>query len=152
MNPDPSPTKPPMRRRSALETFSQWFWSAWTISNSKAHGSLVDSFDIVDNGCILAPTMDNGDDEPCGQSQVHSHCRIDIDKSLPCKACRTRGVTCDERRPRCSHCLEEQVLCFYVAPLRKGKGKRRSKSAPLEFEPAQIPNDELEVMRGVHNQ
>lgn len=129
-----------MRRRSALETLSQWFWSAWTINNSETHGSLVESFDVVDNSYLFGPTLGESDDEvEHRRVQLREHCQSDVDEGLglPCKACRVRGVACDGRRPRCSHCLEEQVLCFYVAPLRKAR-RRRSKSAHLAFEQAQL--------------
>ncbi|RMJ25298.1 hypothetical protein PHISP_03830 [Aspergillus sp. HF37] len=140
--PNSAPTKPAMRRRSALEILSQWFWSAWTISNSETYGSLVESFDVVDNSYLFAPSIDDddddGNDDNVGKSrraQIREHCQADVDEGVPCKGCRVRGVVCDGRRPRCSHCLKEQVLCFYVAPLRKSG---RSKSAHLTFEQAQL--------------
>ncbi|KAL4999888.1 hypothetical protein BDV10DRAFT_48176 [Aspergillus recurvatus] len=40
-------------------------------------------------------------------------------ENKPCRACQRSGVECDLRRPRCSPCLDEQILCFYVAPLRR---------------------------------
>jgi hypothetical protein len=134
--PTSAPTKPAVRRRSALGALSQWFWSAWTISNSETHGSLVESFDIVDNSYLFAPTMDDDDVGESRRAQMREHCQTDVDEGLPCKGCRVRGIACDGRRPRCSHCLKEQVLCFYVAPLRKSR--RRSKSAHLTFEQAQL--------------
>ncbi|KAL4993578.1 hypothetical protein BDV10DRAFT_22671 [Aspergillus recurvatus] len=39
-------------------------------------------------------------------------------KDMPCCACLSRGAECDLRRPRCSHCLDEQIRCFYVPPRR----------------------------------
>lgn len=126
----PTKPKPNMRRRSALERLSQLFWSAWTISNSETHGSLVESFDAVDNSYLFAPVMD---DEIPRQTrstlQEHYH---DTDERTPCKGCRTQGVICDGRRPRCSHCVKEQVLCFYVTPLRQAR--KRSRSAHLALE------------------
>lgn len=39
---------------------------------------------------------------------------------LPCKACNERNASCDGQRPRCSHCLHEQLMCFYI-----GSGRAR---------------------------
>ncbi|OJJ43048.1 hypothetical protein ASPZODRAFT_1208134 [Penicilliopsis zonata CBS 506.65] len=33
---------------------------------------------------------------------------------IPCRACRESGIDCDCQKPRCSHCLHEQLLCFYI--------------------------------------
>lgn len=131
--PDPSLRKP-MRRGSALETLSRWFWSAWTISNSETHGSLVESFDVVDNSYLFAPPID--DDEAHRRARLHGHCHTDVDDPFPCKTCHARGVVCDGRRPRCSHCLDQQVLCFYVAPIKRSK--KGSRSAQLAFEQGQL--------------
>lgn len=32
----------------------------------------------------------------------------------PCKSCREWKTACDRQRPRCSHCLHEQLMCFYI--------------------------------------
>ncbi|KAL4993200.1 hypothetical protein BDV10DRAFT_30155 [Aspergillus recurvatus] len=40
-------------------------------------------------------------------------------ENTPCGACQSWGVECDLQKPRCSHCLDEQNLCFYVARLRR---------------------------------
>ncbi|KAL4755835.1 uncharacterized protein BDW70DRAFT_145822 [Aspergillus foveolatus] len=37
---------------------------------------------------------------------------------FPCRACRASKVICDRQTPRCGHCLDQQILCFYVEPLR----------------------------------
>lgn len=135
--PSPSPTdKTAMRRRSALESLSEWFWSAWTISNSETHGSLVESFDVVDNSYLFSPAVD--DESPRrASSALHEECHaVANTQHVDCKACRSRGVSCDGRRPRCSHCVEQQVLCFYVTPQRRSRA--RSKNVHLASERAQI--------------
>ncbi|KAJ6114013.1 transcriptional regulator family: Fungal Specific TF [Penicillium sp. IBT 18751x] len=33
-----------------------------------------------------------------------------------CKACREWHVACDHAKPQCSHCYQQQLLCFYVNP------------------------------------
>ena len=130
--------EPTMRRRSALESLSQWFWSAWTINNSETHGSLVESFDVVDNSYLFAPSMD----EECGRRpSLQEQCQVgpsDEHIHTECKACQSRGVTCDGRRPRCSHCLEQQVLCFYVTRAPRKSRRARSKSSHFALERAQI--------------
>lgn len=34
--------------------------------------------------------------------------------SLGCKACGEWHVACDHAKPQCSHCYQQQILCFYV--------------------------------------
>lgn len=131
--PSPSPMEKSNMRRwsSALESLSEWFWSAWTINNSETHGSLMETFDVVDNSYLFSSAID----DECPRlvresaSTLQYQCGVDGNaECTECKGCRARGVTCDGRRPRCSHCLDQQVLCFYVAPPRKLKGTARSKS------------------------
>ena len=47
----------------------------------------------------------------------------------PCKRCRMAGIACDRILPHCSQCQHEQVLCFYVDPLRTTRQKKRKQSA-----------------------
>ena len=47
----------------------------------------------------------------------------------PCKSCRMAGIACDGILPHCSQCRHEQVLCFYVDPLRATWKKKRKQSA-----------------------
>ena len=42
-----------------------------------------------------------------------------------CKACREWHVDCDHARPQCSHCTQEQLLCFYVDPTANPKMRKR---------------------------
>jgi hypothetical protein len=44
-----------------------------------------------------------------------------------CKACREWHVVCDHAKPQCSHCCQEQILCFYIDPTAKPKIKRKPK-------------------------
>ena len=132
-------SKPSMRRWSALESLSQWFWSAWTISNSETHGSLVEAFDAVDNSYLFAPSTDEEDGRCC--APVQEQCQVspsDKHAHVDCKMCRSHGISCDGRRPRCSHCLEQQVLCFYVTTAPRKSRRTRSKSSHLALERAQI--------------
>lgn len=47
-----------------------------------------------------------------------------------CKACREWHVDCDHARPQCSHCCQEQLLCFYVDPTTKPKPRPKIKRRP----------------------
>ncbi|EPS31678.1 hypothetical protein PDE_06635 [Penicillium oxalicum 114-2] len=46
--------------------------------------------------------------------------------SLDCKACRERGIECDQTRPQCGKCYEQQTLCFYISPTYKTKRPTRT--------------------------
>lgn len=45
--------------------------------------------------------------------------------SVACKACNERNATCDGQRPRCSHCLHEQLMCFYIGPGQHGRRRQQ---------------------------
>lgn len=45
------------------------------------------------------------------------------DNLLDCKVCRESDAFCDHSRPQCSHCYQQQTLCFYVTPGQKSKSK-----------------------------
>ncbi|CAK96309.1 uncharacterized protein An02g00957 [Aspergillus niger] len=128
-----------------LKRFSQWFWSVWMIAGSGTHDALADPANhpratngasTKTNGCAgtardgLSATgeCDTGLRE---RSSENEH-------SYPCKACQTWGVVCDQQRPRCSHCLDQQILCFYVAPLQKPP-KRSTKSRSRHVELVNSP-------------
>ncbi|KAL2847655.1 hypothetical protein BJX68DRAFT_268050 [Aspergillus pseudodeflectus] len=62
-------------------------------------------------------------------SYQHEHDRHE--NPFPCRACQAWGVQCDRQTPRCAHCLDQQILCFYVEPLRVTmKRARKSKDLP----------------------
>lgn len=43
--------------------------------------------------------------------------------SLDCKSCRDLDVLCDHTRPQCTHCYQQQTLCFYVSSKQRSKSK-----------------------------
>lgn len=51
------------------------------------------------------------------EGPVHVHGTL-TNMEKPCKSCIENHTKCDGKRPRCSHCLKEQLMCFYV-----GSGK-----------------------------
>ncbi|KAL2840678.1 hypothetical protein BJY01DRAFT_249898 [Aspergillus pseudoustus] len=63
----------------------------------------------------------------------------DHENPFPCRACQAWGVQCDRQTPRCAHCLDQQILCFYVEPLRVTM-KRERKSKDL---PPTVPHDSV---------
>ncbi|KAL5365865.1 hypothetical protein BJX96DRAFT_180220 [Aspergillus floccosus] len=94
-----------------LRRCAQWLWSTWTVSSPSALSTLPES-----TGC--APDL-----------PVEEVAR----SAYPCKACQAWGVTCDRQQPRCAHCLDQQILCFYVAPpLRATKSRRKPKQQPVQ--------------------
>ncbi|RAK96768.1 uncharacterized protein BO80DRAFT_496739 [Aspergillus ibericus CBS 121593] len=118
-----------------LKRFSQWFWSAWMIAGSETHEALADPANrpgatngASTSGAGTARASSTGYENdirlPEQSENKHSH---------PCKACQTWGVTCDQQKPRCSHCLDQQILCFYVTPPRRSmKRSTKPRSAHLE--------------------
>ncbi|KAL4966067.1 uncharacterized protein BDV14DRAFT_171571 [Aspergillus stella-maris] len=52
---------------------------------------------------------------------------------FPCRACQVQGVQCDRLKPRCAHCLDQQVLCFYVEPLRVQMKRSKEQARALRL-------------------
>ncbi|KAL4800767.1 hypothetical protein BDV19DRAFT_352108 [Aspergillus venezuelensis] len=51
--------------------------------------------------------------------------------AFPCRACQVQRVQCDRLKPRCAHCLDQQVLCFYVEPLRVQMKRSKEQAGAL---------------------
>lgn len=64
-------------------------------------------------------------ESPSDPRPVHSPLSIPLrqSNSLDCKLCRELNVLCDHALPQCSHCYEQQTLCFYVGPKQMSKSK-----------------------------
>ncbi|OJJ76627.1 hypothetical protein ASPBRDRAFT_52198 [Aspergillus brasiliensis CBS 101740] len=123
-----------------LKRFSQWFWSVWMIAGSGTHDALADPANHP-RATNCASTMTNGCAGTArGPSTTGEHNTglreqsSENEHSHPCKACQTWGVVCDQQKPRCSHCLDQQILCFYVAPPQKPtKRSPKSRSRHVEI-------------------
>ena len=118
-----------------LRRFSHWLCSGWTPMET-ASGAGNDE----NNGTSLSPetaacisehssicgigTLDEGIHH--ATSEAYHPEREDFS----CRTCRIRKVECDRALPQCSHCLHEQLLCFYVEPLRISK--KRDKDLQLQ--------------------
>ncbi|KAE8381162.1 hypothetical protein BDV26DRAFT_255850 [Aspergillus bertholletiae] len=104
-----------------IRRFSQWLWSSWFISPAEARPTLTEPSSCQKDRHSWSPA-------PCLDVERREEANEDTERSkFPCKACQSRGVACDLQRPRCAHCLDEQLLCFYVAPLPPLRATRRSK-------------------------
>ncbi|KAB8263207.1 hypothetical protein BDV32DRAFT_3761 [Aspergillus pseudonomiae] len=105
-----------------VRRFSQWLWSSWIISPAEACPALAELPSCQKDKNASWPS------ELSPDAEQREEASEDTERStFPCKACESRGVACDLQRPRCAHCLDEQVLCFYVAPLPPLRATRRSK-------------------------
>jgi hypothetical protein len=63
----------------------------------------------------LSSTPDSSHDIRLPETRIQVKPVVDGTVFLPCKSCREWGSQCDGRQPRCTHCLDEQLMCFYVA-------------------------------------
>jgi hypothetical protein len=63
----------------------------------------------------LSSTPDSSHDIRLPETRIEVKPGVDDAVFLPCKSCREWGSQCDGRQPRCTHCLDEQLMCFYVS-------------------------------------
>jgi hypothetical protein len=108
-------------RRYASSRCLRWLWSDQGDINPKAHGNSQSPPREISGKLVrrdlVSPAAKTGSD------------KLNISPDdMPCRACQTWGVECDLRRPRCSHCLHEQILCFYIAPLRLRIGRPKEQA------------------------
>ncbi|BCS20373.1 uncharacterized protein APUU_20805S [Aspergillus puulaauensis] len=82
---------------------SKWLWSCRTTATT-----------TIDTSAKAGATADV-EHEIRSSSSDHHHA---VENAFPCRACQAWGVECDRQKPRCTHCLDQQILCFYVEPLR----------------------------------
>ncbi|KAF9891640.1 hypothetical protein FE257_003651 [Aspergillus nanangensis] len=141
-----------MGKACILQRVSQWLWSSWTVSAPGSHPALPDSTPqdgrnqnyrwesrigqgvggssvAVENATprYLPPIVEEQQHDERPSEDTTTSSSISSISAYPCKGCQTWGASCDRQRPRCSHCLDQQILCFYVAPMRKST--RRSKDS-----------------------
>ncbi|OJI98776.1 hypothetical protein ASPVEDRAFT_25627 [Aspergillus versicolor CBS 583.65] len=86
-----------------ISRISKWLWSCRTTSTT-----------TTDTSAKAGPTADVEHHEIRSSTSDHHA----VENAFPCRACQAWGVECDQQKPRCSHCLDQQILCFYVEPLR----------------------------------
>ncbi|OOF99371.1 hypothetical protein ASPCADRAFT_203136 [Aspergillus carbonarius ITEM 5010] len=128
-----------MGRECFLKRFSQWFWSGWMITGSETHDALADpanrsrATNCASKSNSYAGTARESTPRGCGNDTGLQEQSENSKHSHSCKACQTWGVACDQQKPRCSHCLDQQILCFYVSPPRRStKRSTKSRSTHLE--------------------
>ncbi|GFF33472.1 hypothetical protein IFM51744_02123 [Aspergillus udagawae] len=121
-----------LRRPSMGKCLLQWFWSTLMIDGSSTQESQAKPSNLrqARKGSTFT-TQTTSTADGSGLQQQSSHDNNTDEENPACKACRTWGVACDRQQPRCSHCLDQQILCFYVAPLRKTM-KKSSRSRALQ--------------------
>ncbi|RDH27000.1 hypothetical protein BDQ94DRAFT_123317 [Aspergillus welwitschiae] len=124
-----------MGKECVLKRFSRWFWQAWMVGGLRAPDSLpefavtqdsqlpgvhqdppglVQRSDTIDTPFAYLKSDRGLEGPPANGPALKSH---------PCMACKAWGVSCNQQRPRCTHCLEQQILCFYVARAPKSSKK-----------------------------
>ncbi|KAL5341126.1 hypothetical protein BJX70DRAFT_396181 [Aspergillus crustosus] len=92
---------------------SRWLWSNQTTGTSSSETSANPSSQHNLISTDVETRFDASGQPP--------------ESAFPCRGCRVWRVECDRRKPHCSHCLDQQILCFYVEPLRVTM--KRSKQA-----------------------
>ncbi|PYH49128.1 uncharacterized protein BP01DRAFT_287759 [Aspergillus saccharolyticus JOP 1030-1] len=113
-----------IQRACLLKRLSQWLWSIWVINSPETPAALIESTDRSKFTSATCATRKAPfyaypvPDRPPADTPSH-----DSQSGQSCKACKAWGVPCDQVRPRCSHCLDQQILCFYVGPTRKATRK-----------------------------
>ncbi|KAE8356395.1 hypothetical protein BDV28DRAFT_110538 [Aspergillus coremiiformis] len=117
-------------KRCFISRFSQWLWSSWSLRPAEACPALAEP-----------PSCQKDENSWPSESPGVSNEDTQI-STYPCKACQSWGVACDLQRPRCAHCLDEQILCFYVAPLPPLRATRRSKKPRSTHTETVLPSPE----------
>lgn len=124
-----------LERTCIFRRFYQWLWSSWTVVSSDPQPTVQNSTrrGTDPNYTLASGKPNNGSgtaDTPRYIPSEIPHEQISERENYPCKACQVWGVTCDRQRPRCAHCLDQQILCFYVAPLPKTIRRPKRPASP----------------------
>ncbi|KAL2819826.1 hypothetical protein BJX63DRAFT_428596 [Aspergillus granulosus] len=111
-----------------ISWFSKWFWPSRTGHTDRHDPRRAPPVETsATNVPRHLPSSDVG-----MRSDTSHHEQNDHENPFPCRACQAWGVQCDRQMPRCAHCLDQQILCFYVEPLRVTM-KRARKSKDLRM-------------------
>jgi hypothetical protein len=94
-----------MRARASLERVLEW------LSLSPPESTSIDS---RNSSSLASP--------PTGYMR---NCNPKATAVGSCKACNERNAICDGQRPRCSTCLHEQLMCFYIGGRHCGRRQQR---------------------------
>ncbi|KKK15763.1 hypothetical protein P175DRAFT_0528085 [Aspergillus ochraceoroseus IBT 24754] len=122
-----------------LSRFSKWLWSGWDVGRSEVPDNLRAAGDSsgtkleASAGASAPRTKRIPRTHTSGEMKIRSQPQEQLQEDLtqeafPCRACKAWGVACDLQKPQCAHCVDQQLLCFYVAPLRLTM--KRSKKVP----------------------
>ncbi|KAL4868697.1 hypothetical protein BDV12DRAFT_95260 [Aspergillus spectabilis] len=102
-----TPTNYTLVQKNAISNFciisrlSKWLWSNQTGSSAETSVKSASRHNLTSTD-VETRSSNSGS----------------LDSAFPCRGCQDWGVECDRQKPRCSHCLDQQILCFYVEPLR----------------------------------
>ncbi|KAL3446894.1 hypothetical protein BJX65DRAFT_308519 [Aspergillus insuetus] len=108
--------------------FSKWLWPS-RAGRPDRHDACLGPH--VETSATKVPRQLPSSDVGIRSDASHQHEHDRHENSFPCRACQAWGVQCDRQTPRCAHCLDQQILCFYVEPLRVTmKRARKSKDLP----------------------
>lgn len=125
-----------MGKECVLKCFSRWYWQAWMVGGSRASESIPEFPDTQDSKLPSVhqdlPGLAQRRSDTIGTPFAYLEFGRGLEglpangpalKSHPCMACKAWGVPCNQQRPRCTHCLEQQLLCFYVVRALKSSKK-----------------------------
>lgn len=129
---------------NTLKRLSQWFWSGWTTTGTATATATASASTNSRNN---THTQLGNETSPAKPTAYEIENPTDHE-AFPCRTCRIRKVECDRLLPRCSHCLDEQLLCFYVEPLRISRKRARDlqlQSSSLRQEQRQMHRDSCVV-------
>ena len=109
--------------RCVFSRVSTWLWSDRSVVDLKPHYNLrCPSQGPIENSGKTVDLVSSGVKIECDGPEA-------VAENMPCRACQSSGMVCDIQRPRCSHCLDEQILYFYIAPLQPTIARLKKQSA-----------------------
>lgn len=124
----------PQPKSGVLRRLAQWIWSAWPVDpdSSSPAGIHPDPTPDPDDRNYTVSTGRCGNPRAAALATPRylpspNDPPVPEVSSYPCKACRTWGVACDRQQPHCSHCLDQQILCFYIRPPRKMVNRKKAR-------------------------
>ncbi|KAL4807955.1 hypothetical protein BDV18DRAFT_136436 [Aspergillus unguis] len=103
------------------------------------------------SSCRSAPPSSAGSNGECKKAASNKNVtsciedtssNSETESSFPCRACKSWGVECDRQKPRCAHCLDQQILCFYVEPLRVTMKRSKEERSRTRMDAVTSPPNE----------
>lgn len=135
----PEQTIPP--KTTMFRRLSEWFWPQVTCDEFEYYGNYPNSTNTHLSTTTTTTTTKDGPMQ--SQTTACKACpelpdqQPQQQENFACRSCRIRGVNCDRQRPHCSQCRDQQILCFFVAPL--PRLTKKPKRAPSQQQQQQPP-------------